>query len=372
LTRLPVFWTLRAPSRACVTVLLPVSVLAGYGLGDLLERMRGREKRRIAIGVAIVLAISFESLYALPYPTSSTAPPAFYRQLAANHEQGARFELPTGLGNYPSTAWYMLYQTSHGRELATGYMARVPERVLQFSRLVLRGNLLSPPLRLLETDNWPAFEAAFGDLLAYNDIRYLIVRQQPGPFATRYSDEQYGEVRASLRRALGNPLYEDEGLTAYEVSPVAAKALASFSGKLELVDYKLVETTTCPNGQSRCTYLVTFWRARVSVPERYRFYVHVAQQGSDKVHAGGYHRLGYQYRLANRNFFYATAWWAPGVVIADYTLLPSQNRGGVRLSGSANISVWLADPETGVALDVQSDLCAADGWGRLLIGSYSP
>ena len=372
LTRLPVFWTVRVPSRACVALLLSVSVLASYGLSNLLERMRGRERGKIVVGAAIVLAISCESLYALPFPTSSTALPTFYRQLETDHERGARFELPTGRGNDWSTAWHMLYQTSHGEELATGYAARVPESVLEFPRLVLRGNLLSPPVRLLESNDRPAFEAAFGDLLAYNDIRYVIVQQRPGPHATPYSDEQYREVRASLSRSLGNPLYEDDGLTAYEVSPVTAEALASFSGGVELVGHKVVEAAVCPDGGSSCTYLVTFWRARVALPERYRFYVHVIQRGSDRVHAGRYHRLGYQYSLGNRKFYYDTSWWSPGVVIADYTLLPSANRDGVRLAGTADISVWLADLESGVALDAQSDVYATDGRGRLLIGSYRP
>jgi|GEM_PF-3434678 len=372
LTRLPVFWTLRAPSRACVALQLAVSVLAGYGLSDLLGRMRGRESGKIAFGAAVVLAISFESLYALPYPTSSTELPAFYRQLEAGQEQGARFELPTGLGNNPSTAWYMLYQTYHGEELAHGYLARVPESVLDFPRLVLRGRLLSPSVSLLESDNWPAFEAALGDLLAYNDIRYVVVQQRAGPYARPYSYAEYGEVRASLSRSLGAPVYEDDGLAAYEIVPREAQVCGSFAGKLELVDHKLVETTSCPDGNSSCTFLVTFWRARVALPDKYDLHVHVIQQVGEKTHAGRDHRLGYQYSLRNRHLYYDTTWWAPGVVVADYTLLPSENRDGVLLSGMADISIWLADAETGVVLDVQSDLCAADGWGRLLIGSYSP
>lgn len=372
LTRLPVFWTVRCPSRASVALLLSVSVLASYGLSDLSERMRGYKKGKIAVSSAIVAAICFESLYALPFPTSSTAPPTFYRQLEADHERGARFELPTGRGNDSSTAWYMLYQTSHGEELANGYLARLPRSVFEFPRLILRGNLLAPPVRLLESDNWPAFEAALGDLLAYNDIRYVVAQRLAGPYAALYSDAQYREVRASLSRSLGKPLYEDDGLAAYEIVPREAQVCGSFGGKLELVDHKLVETTSCPDGESSCTYLVTFWRARVAVPERYRFYVHVVQQGSDKVRAGRYHRLGYQYSLGSRHFFYDTSWWAPGVVIADYTLLPSGNRYGTQFSGTADISVWLADSETGVPLDVQSDVYATDGRGRLLIGSYGP
>jgi len=372
LMRLPIFGSLRCPSRASVTLQLAVAVLASYGLDDLLGRMGNRTTARAFLGAVVVVVVSFESLYDLPYPTSSAALPAFYHQLAAQDEQLAILELPTGAGRQRNTAWYMLYQTYHGKELAHGYVARPPESVTLFPSWVLGARLLSPPMRLLDSDTWPAFEAAFADLLAYNDIRYVIVRQQAGPSALPYSEEQYREVRASLTRSLGEPVYEDEGLEARQVSPRVAEVRGSLGGWLQLVDHKLVRTTDCPGDTDECTFLVTFWQASAPVDEKYWLYLRVTRQNQDRAIASRSHVLGYQYALEGKVACYDTRRWAPGVVVTDYTLLPSTDSEGALLDAPLDIRFFVADRKTMDRLEAQSDYYAIDDKGRLLIDTFYP
>jgi hypothetical protein len=179
-------------------------------------------------------------------------------------------------------------------------------------------------------------------------------------------------VKASLARSLGEATYEDDGLTAYQVSPVTPKALASFSGKLELVAHKMVEATACPDGTSSCTFLVTFWRATVALPERYSIQVQLIRHNRSRVLAATSHRLGYQFTLGEEVACYNTSWWAPGVSIADYTLLPSTDVEGAPLFGPFDIKIRVTEPKSRAMLPAQSDHYAVDAQGRLLIESYRP
>ena len=372
LMKLPLFGALRAPSRASITVMLSISVLAGYGVRDLLGRIGARSVTRTVMVATVVLLGSFESLLSFPYQSSSTAVPVFYEKVLTERQGGALFQLPSGPGRAESAGWYMFYQIRHHSKLAIGYQSRDPLPVVLFPDWVLRGDLLSPPLTLVESDNWAAFESSFADLLAYNDIRYVVVQRQAGPFAVPYSDEEYRQMKASLARSVGAPFYEDDGLVAHEVSPRIAQVRGSFEGKLELVDHKLVKTTSCPDGTSSCTYLVTFWRATVPLPEEYGVRVQLVRHNRSRVLAATSHSLGYQFTLGEEVACYNTSWWAPGVVIADYTLLPSTDSGGLPLSGPIDIKIRVTDPETRVMLDAQSDHYAIDQEGRLLIESYRP
>jgi hypothetical protein len=372
LQRLPFFGKLRNPNRACVTLLLPMAVLASYGLSDLLDKVGNRAWIRYAVGALVVSCICFETLYAFPYPVLDTTLPAFYQELASDMEEGALFEVPSGLGNQSSTSWRMFYQIYHHREIAQAHLAREPLAVILFPHWVLHGELLSPPVTLLESDNWPAFEAAFGRLLAYNEFRYVIAQRQAGPLARPYSEEEYEEVRVFLRRSLGEPVYEDEGLVAHRVSPQEVMARATFSGQLELLDHLLVESTSCPDGRPTCTFLVTFWRANSTLDADYHLRLQLTEGDAGQVVGRVSQRLGYQFSVDDSRARYRTSWWAPGVVVADYSLLPSTDSEGVPLSGPLEVRLRVVQQATKTTLTVQSEHYAIDDRGRLVIGSYSP
>jgi hypothetical protein len=372
LMRLPLFWTARAPSRISVVVILALAVLAGYGLNDVLDRMKNHRRSRMAVAMATLLFLCLESLYSFPYPSYAVSLPPFYQRLLTGSACETLFELPTGPGHDISTYWYMLYQTYHHRLLAHGLVARQRNSEMLFPYWVLRSRFLSPPMGGSSSDTWPAFEASFGDLLAFNRIACVVAQRQAGPSATSYSEEEYGQLKASLQRSLGDPFYEDDGLVAYEIQPRAAETRASFSGKLELVDHKLVETTSCPDGSSSCTFLVTFWRADEDLPGEYGFRLQLVRHNRKRVLAETAHSLGYQFTLGEEVACYNTSCWGPGVVIADYTLLPSTDTEGVRLSEQVDIKIRVTEPRSTVMLPAQSDYYTVDAQGRLLLESYRP
>ena len=372
LMKLPLFGALRAPGRTGITVLMSISVLAGYGLSDLLDRVRERPFARTIVVATVVLMASIESLLSFPFPSSSAAVPAFYQKVLTELQGEALFQLPSGPGHSESTGWYMYYQTQHHRKLAHGYQAREPLPVVLFPHWVLRGRFLSPPVELSETDSWPAFEACYGEILAYNDIRHVVVQRQAGPYVAPYSDNEYREVRASLSRSLGGAFYEDDGLVAYDVLPRSPEVRASFSGKVALVHHKLVETTCRPGDAANCTFLVTFWRITVSEPEEYGLHTEIQRQDMDEVLAWTAHSMGYQFTDGDEVAIYNTSWWSPGVVVTDYTLLPSTSSDGEALSEPMDIWVRVTEPSRGITLEGQSDRYPVDEQGRLLIGSYNP
>jgi hypothetical protein len=372
LMRLPLFGSLRAPSRMSVTLLMFVSVLAGHGFSDVLDRVHSGARVRVLLAGAVVLFVCFETLFSWPFPSSSAEVPAFYDRLLAESHGQALFQLPSGSAHTDSTGWYMYYQTQHHRDLAIGYQSREPLPVVLFPNWLLGARFLSPPVSLPPTDTWPAFEASLGSLLAYNDIRYVVLQRQAGPAARPYTEEEYLEVKASLTRSLGEGFYKDNGLAAYEVAPLAAQPRASFEGKLELVDRRIVEATSCPDDASRCTFLVTFWRAVVSEPEVYGLHTEIQGRDTDEVLARTAHNMGYQFSQGEEVGIYNTSWWSPGVVVTDYTLLPAAGSEGEALPRPADIWVRVTDPGQKRTVQGWSARYPVDGQGRLLVGSYCP
>ena len=138
------------------------------------------------------------------------------------------------------------------------------------------------------------------------------------------------------------------------------------------MDHKLVETTVCPQGANRCTFLVTLWRAAEPPGEKYGFHLQLARPDTGAVVAGQSHNLGYQYSRGEERACYNTTWWAPGVVIADYALLPTVDAEGAALSGPLDVRVWVANPQTGAVLEADSERFAVDERGRLLLDELVP
>jgi hypothetical protein len=106
--------------------------------------------------------------------------------------------------------------------------------------------------------------------------------------------------------------------------------------------------------------------------EKYGLWVQLIRHNRSRVLAATSHNLGYQFGHGNERAYYNTTWWAPGVVVTDYTLLPSTDSEGLPLFGPIDIKIRVTDPKTRLALDAQSDQYAIDERGRLLIENYRP
>lgn len=123
---LPFFKWTRAPSRFVVVTMLALAVLAGFGIVRLRESLRDRRWLHVPASTAVTVIagvmVLFESCI-LPFPTTPTDVPTFYRYLAQESGDFAILELPI----FPYQLQPQYWQTVHGKRLVYGHISRVPE-----------------------------------------------------------------------------------------------------------------------------------------------------------------------------------------------------------------------------------------------------
>lgn len=106
------------PSRFVAVMMLPVSVLAGYGTRALRERWHERKTALAGLVGGMLLL----ELLVVPWPIMPLAVDPLYAGLNRYNEPGAVLELPPRNDD----SQYMLNQLCHGRPLVGGYLARTP------------------------------------------------------------------------------------------------------------------------------------------------------------------------------------------------------------------------------------------------------
>ncbi|MBI3965496.1 MAG: hypothetical protein HY329_07655 [Chloroflexi bacterium] len=220
LHRLPVFSSIRVPSRFVVIAMLSLAVLAAFGLSAVLRWRAERVQRRtpleqglvpgrtvtstwIALAAGAVIAAEYVSapVRTIPVPVG-TAVPAVYQWLARQPDQFAIVELPmwpTKGDAELGTTWYIYYATYHWKGLVNGRTTFYPpgyeqlvESAARFPAdpaivalrgtgaryLILHGDLYPPPERERLMALTPLREVArFGSDIVY-DLD-LTGRRQP-------------------------------------------------------------------------------------------------------------------------------------------------------------------------------------------------
>nr|HID13245.1 hypothetical protein [Anaerolineae bacterium] len=194
---LPLFRSFRGASRLVVIVMLALAVLAAHGAASLLGQLRGR--RWLCLSAPLVCSILLCGLVlfefcVVPFPTTPAVVPEFYQRL---HEEPGEFgivELPL----LPFFAQRQYHQTIHGKPLAYGYLARVPEDGFAY-------------IDLLEQEVYHPtgyFEAV--------DIRYLVLHtdQMPDP-----PTAESIALLAALEQNFALLEITDDGLRIYRAFP---------------------------------------------------------------------------------------------------------------------------------------------------------
>jgi len=194
---------LRKPHRFNVFVGLPVGMLASFGMATLLrQRLFGRKSALLA-GVLGALILGEYCL--VPYRTTRPVTPAWYYQLAQEAGHFAVLDLPMQLQSFNKR--YMFYQTTHGKPLVEGRIARPPREAFAFLDS-------TPFLERLRQDN--VMDPALVDVthqlssLAEADVRYIILHKG---FT---SPEQLAAWQDWLTF---EPYHEDEDLVVYRTEP---------------------------------------------------------------------------------------------------------------------------------------------------------
>lgn len=106
------------PSRFIALMMLPVSVLAGYGM----QALRERWCHRRSVVASLVMGLLLCELMVAPWPMMPIQVDPLYAALNVYQEPGAVIELPPRTND----SQYMLNQLCHGRPLVGGYLARTP------------------------------------------------------------------------------------------------------------------------------------------------------------------------------------------------------------------------------------------------------
>lgn len=188
----------RSVSRFDALVMLSLGVLAAGGLVALSGRRRG-----VGWGLAAV-GLVFLEFWPAPYPISPPDTPAWYRDLAQEPGDFAILNLPM---NWDRPG-YLLYQTVHGKRLASAYISRDDP-----STLVERMGILQQFRHLGQDIIRQDLATVAGTTFRYLNVRYLVadLYQMPG-------GEERERTLSLLQEVVGpaaEPAYRDERLLVY-------------------------------------------------------------------------------------------------------------------------------------------------------------
>ncbi len=106
------------PSRFITLMMLPVSVLAGYGI----QAVRERWWHQRSVVAGLIAGVLLCELIVAPWPMMPIQVDPLYMALHSYQSPGAVIELPPRTND----SQYMLNQLCHGRPLVGGYLARTP------------------------------------------------------------------------------------------------------------------------------------------------------------------------------------------------------------------------------------------------------
>jgi hypothetical protein len=211
---------MREERRFNILLALPVAALAGYGFAFLREwaRRRNVTPRYAAIlFAALVLVLCLDYLQ-IPVQTFDTEISPFYQTLAEEPGRFALLNLPTGRDRSP---FLMLCQTTHGKPIVEGSIARPPRE----ARAFVEDNAFLLYLRDTREMNpeLPDVSRQLG-ILAQAGVRYVILNEQ---YAFPWDKENWHAYLAF------RPLYEDEFIEVYRTDLQAGR---DFDVSRELLD----------------------------------------------------------------------------------------------------------------------------------------
>jgi hypothetical protein len=210
--RIPILKIARVPERFMVMVVFCCSVLAGYGCWDLLRRVR---IRKILFAFLTIVAI-FE-LFRFYYVTSVEEAPAFYKQLAQDHETYAILEITQLMNWVHPSVRASLFQITHGKKLFHGHVSRIPFETYQqaYALYTMFDDLFTQDrahLNLIAGQNLSLGnnQQAIKQILSCYHVRYV----------TLYADYWFGnyqENRVRLQQLFGEPVWEQGGVSVFKV-----------------------------------------------------------------------------------------------------------------------------------------------------------
>ena len=212
---LPILSMGRCPGRFDVMIMLMLAILIGFGVSEILKRVKDNNKKQL-VCILIGSLIIFEFL-AIPLPMSSTNAPDFYYQISDDSDDYALVELPLGASSptAPHTAsryLYCFYLSIHGKKFTGGGGSRESVPFYAFVRRILVLQKFEQ-FNITEDDILNQRLSLIGQsVLNYYDFRYVILHYN------FLKNEYKDNAETILAQIFGNESYYKEGeMVVYEV-----------------------------------------------------------------------------------------------------------------------------------------------------------
>jgi hypothetical protein len=217
-TALPGLDFLRTPGRMMTMSYVGLAMTAGFGLDYLLSRY---PKYSIAILIVFALLLLIAQ-WPRKWDQMELRPvPSFYEDIAEDDELYGVLDLPiTPVEGHPAdmySAYYMMYQMTHKKGIASGYFSRPFSQHPVFPCLI-PGKLETQDI-MLNGEPASCYLNSLNDL-ANNSYRYVVFHK-PSPDYELYTPGSWGELEA--QRFIDSffqdqePLVDDGLTTVYEI-----------------------------------------------------------------------------------------------------------------------------------------------------------
>jgi len=218
----------RVPARLSIIAMLAISVLAGFGLEYLLQRVRVLKKPSltnvlVVMFLGLILVESAASIYVHTNPISP-----FYYELAKEKGDFPVLDLPQWpRGGHmiidASTFLYEYYQTVHHKRMVGGLLPRYPEASQAFTDEAPIVSDLVYPVGCVDCKSPDIIRVDANvaqNVLGYYDIHYVILHKE----ILSLVSAALGDALSRDQRLVSSffkapPVYEDELITVYEVTP---------------------------------------------------------------------------------------------------------------------------------------------------------
>jgi len=158
---IPLISHARVPSRIAVLVTCSVSVLGAFGFRDLLGCKMLRASRWRKMGwVSLVFTVLLVELWGAPVPGGGMPVPHFFEEVAEDDDDYTVLGLP--FKGWTVALQDMYYQTTHGKRIVNGLVARTPVGADAFF------------------DEWSRAASDYGFLQRHR-VRYIFLHASLGP-----------------------------------------------------------------------------------------------------------------------------------------------------------------------------------------------
>lgn len=212
MSHIPIMGLAREPARWGVFLILALSIIIGYLCSKFVSQSHWYQGIFLLAGVLI-----YVEMVATPIVLNDRflKIPPFYYKLAQIRTSGGIMEVPYDLvGAQGPAADYMVYQTLHGKPIASGYISRTPAKnANMFQRYPfinqLRARIYNDKEPVSFSDNLIA--RGLKELKTMN-VEYVILHKSfiPAPIASVY--------QAILTQVITEPVYVDDQLVVWHIA----------------------------------------------------------------------------------------------------------------------------------------------------------